>query len=141
MTVSKGLDASDHAYDFWIPSGTGLGGNNGVLSVYDRPGGTCLDAVLYSNRTSQSDERYRGFGSREMLDQAEELARDGEWVITDARVMPEDAVNPEGSTGTRSICRSSLSADTDGPEDWHVVPTRKATFGSENSDEVYAPPP
>jgi hypothetical protein len=54
-------------------------------------------------------------------------------------VTPEDGVNPEGSTGTRSLCRSSASMDNDRPEDWHVVPTRAATFGTDNSDEVFQP--
>ncbi|MGD0725682.1 MAG: hypothetical protein ABSB63_08960 [Spirochaetia bacterium] len=139
MTASKGFDASDSAWDLWIADGKGLSGNNGVLSLYDRPGGKCLDGVLYSNRTSQSDELYRGFGSEETLNRAEELVLAGGWRPAGARVSPEDAVNPEGSTGTRSICRSSSSADTDSAEDWHIVPTRKATFGAENSDEVYAP--
>jgi hypothetical protein len=139
MAASKGFDASDSAWDLWIADGKGLSGNNGVLSLYDRPGGKCLDGVLYSNRTSQSDESYRGFGSEETLTRAEELVQKGGWKPAGARVSPEDAVNPEGSTGTRSICRQSSSADTDSSEDWHIVPTRKATFGLENSNEVYAP--
>jgi hypothetical protein len=134
---STGFDASDAAFDFWMRESKGLGGNNGVVSLYDRPGGACLDGFLYSNRTSQSDERYRGFGSTEMLARAEELVRDGGWKPAGSRVLPEDGVNPDGSTGTRSIGRSSSSADSDVPSDWHIVPTRKATFGAENSDEVW----
>jgi len=95
--------------------------------------------VLYSNRTSESDERYRGFGTADMLERAEELVRDGGWRIAGARVAPEDGMNPEGSTATRSLCRSSTSTDTDGRGDWHVVPTRGSTFGAENSDEAYEP--
>ena len=139
MTVSQGLDASDTARDFWVPAGRGMGGNNGVLSLYERPGGKCIDGVLYSNRTSQSDEEYKGFGSKEMLARAEELVRDGGWKPAGARLTPEDAVSPEGSTGTRSICRGSGSGDTDTSADWHIVPVRKATFGAENSDETYVP--
>ena len=138
-TASKGLDASDTAFDFWLRDGRGLGGNNGVLSLCDRPGGTCLDGVLYSNRTSQSDEQYGGFGSEEMRARAGELVRCQGWKPAGPRVTPEDGVSPEGSTGTRSICRSSASIDNDGPQDWHIVPTRAATFGAENSGEVYAP--
>jgi hypothetical protein len=139
MAASKGFDASDGAWDLWVADGKGLSGNNGVLSLYDRPGGKCIDGVLYSNRTSQSDELYRGFGSAETLARAEELVQAGGWKPAGARVSPEDAVNPEGSTGTRSICRQSHAVDTNSPEDWHIVPTRKASFGAENSDEVYTP--
>ena len=139
MTASKGFDASDGAWDLWVADGKGLSGNNGVLSLHDRPGGKCLDGVLYSNRTSQSDESYRGFGSAETLARAEELVQAGGWKPAGARVSPEDAVNPDGSTGTRSICRLSHPVDTNSSEDWHIVPTRKASFGAENSDEVYTP--
>jgi hypothetical protein len=140
MTVSRGFDASDTAWDFWLPGGTGISGTNGVISLYDRPGGSCLDAVLYSNRTTQSDEKYRGFGSAEMEARAEEIVSAGGWKAAGPRVTPEDAVSPEGSTGTRSLCRLSTSADTDQAQDWHLVPTRKATFGAENSDDVYVKP-
>ncbi len=137
--ASGGLDASNLAYDFWMPAGSGISGNNGVISLYQRPGGEILDGVLYSNRTSESDERYRGFGTRDSLERAQELVADGGWQIAGERVRPEDAVNPEGSTGTRSLCRSSTSTDTDSAADWHIVPTLGFTFGAENSDEEYVP--
>jgi hypothetical protein len=142
--LSRGLDASDQAYDFWIPGGAGISGNNGVLSLYDRPGGEILDGVLYSNRTSDSDESYGGFGTLDSWERAQELVADGGWIIAGEQVRPEDAVSPESSTGTRSICRSAApvgtaSVDTNTASDWHIVPTLGFTFGQENSDEVYAP--
>jgi hypothetical protein len=137
MDQSGGLDASATAYDFWMRGGPGLNGNNGVVSLFDRPGGSILDGVLYSNRSSSSDTQYRGFGSAETLERAEELVREGGWAASGKTVRPEEAVNPEGSTATRSLCRSSASEDTDRAADWHVVPTRGSTFGAENSDERY----
>jgi hypothetical protein len=137
--LSGGLDASPSAYDFWVPGGTGLSGNNGVLSLYDRPGGELRDGVLYSNRTSASDSQYRGFGSAATLARAEELAREGGWIAAGEAIRPEDSVNPEGSTATRSLCRSSDSLDSDTAADWHIVPTRGSTFGTVNSDERYVP--
>lgn len=137
--ASGGLDASPQAFDEWVPRGTGLGSNSGVISLYASPGGSLIDAVLFCNRTSQSDESYTGFGSKEMLQQATQLVEEGGWKTKAEAVAPEDAVNPDGTTSTRSLCRSSLSADTDAASDWHIVPTRKATFGSINSDEVYVP--
>jgi len=139
-TVSGGIDASPAAHDFWMRGGAGLNGNNGVLTVYERPGGKIIDGLLYSNRTSGSDDLYRGFGSSEVLERAEELVRDGGWRTAGAVVAPEDGINPEGSTATRSICRSSISADSDHRDNWHIVPTRLSSFGTENSDEVYVPP-
>jgi hypothetical protein len=136
--ISGGLDASDTAFDFWIPGGTGISGNNGVLALYNRPGGSVADAVLYSNRTSLSDEIYMGFGTRDTMERALELVEDDGWIAEQERVRPEDGINPEGSTATRSICRQSI-ADTDTRHDWYIVPTRKASFGAENSDEIYTP--
>jgi hypothetical protein len=137
--LSAGLDACATADDFWVPGGAGLSGNNGVLSLYDRPGGALLDGVLYSNRSSTSDALYRGFGSAATLVRAEELFREGGWRGAEEDIRPEDAVNPDNSTATRSLCRSSDSQDSDGAGDWHVVPTRGSTFGTANSDERYAP--
>ena len=68
---------------------------------------------------------------------AVELVAHGGWSISGQSVCPEDAVNPDGSTGTRSICRASVPSDTDTASDWHIVPTRGSTFGEENSDQVY----
>ena len=137
--ASTGFDATDTAFDFWMRDGKSLGGNNGAVSLYDRPGGTCLDGIFYSNRTAESDEQYAGFGSAETRARAEELAGCGAWVPAGTRVTPEDGVNPEGSTGTRSLCRSAASDDSNRAQDWHIVPTRRSTIGAENSDEVYVP--
>ena len=139
LSASGGQDASQTAVDVWLAGGTGLPGNNGALTLYDRPGGAILDAILYSNRTATSDELYRGFGSDQMLGWAEELAGQGAWTAAAQKVSPEDAVSPEGSTATRSLGRSSASTDTNTAADWHIVPTRASSFGSENSDEVYVP--
>ena len=136
--LSGGLDASDEAFDYWVEGGTGLSGNNGVITLLERPGGCLLDGVLYSNRTSQSDEKYLGFGTRTAMERALELAAMNGWTCGEDRVRPEDAVNPEGSTATRSLCRKRGN-DSNSRNDWYIVPTRHASFGKENSEEVYNP--
>ncbi len=139
INISGGHDASDEARDFWVPGGGGLSGNNGVISVYEAPGGRLIDAVLYSNRTSASDEKYSGFGSLRMLNKTRQLKEQEGWLGTgeEGRLRPEDAVNPDDSTATRSICRASDPMDTDTAADWHIVPTSSSTFGSQNTDEVF----
>jgi hypothetical protein len=134
---SGGADACPTALDFWVPLGQGLSGNNGVLSLYDRPGGSIVDGVLYSNRTTESDAEYGGFGSASMQARARELVAHGGWIAGSAEVKPEDAVSPEGSTATRSIARSRSGTDTNRKEDWHITPTRGATWGTENTDDRY----
>lgn len=139
LDLSGGYDASDAARDFWVPGGTGLSGNNGVIAVYNAPGAELMDAVLYSNRTSASDEKYSGFGSSLMLDKSVQLKDEGGWTGTGpgGGLRPEDGINPDDSTATRSICRASTPADTDSAADWHIVPTSSSTFGGVNTDEVY----
>jgi len=138
-TVSGGLDASDNAFDFWVEGGAGLSGNNGVLTLYTTPRGEIIDGVLYSNRTSSSDENYRGFGTKKVMLWADQLAEDGGWKYSGELISPEDGINPDDSTATRSICRDSSSHDTDTAADWHIVPTSTYSFGEVNSDEVYEP--
>ncbi len=135
--ASGGLDASREAYDAWIEGGNGLSGNNGALSLYSSPTGTILDCVLYSNRTFDSDSSYSGFGSEKNLSRARMLAEGSGWKVKGASVAPEDCVNPDDSTSTRSLCRDRLGTDTDTKNDWHIVPTKMSSFGSENSEEVY----
>ena len=125
------------AWDLWFESGGGLSGNNGVLTLFSHPEGELLDAVLYSNRTSSSDERYRGFGSRAVMERVDELSVLGGWVSAGERITPEEAVGSSHTTSTRSMSRGSDSADTDSAADWHTVPTRGATFGAVNSDDRY----
>ncbi|MFW5825975.1 MAG: hypothetical protein ACOCVO_00310 [bacterium] len=137
--ASGGLDATPDAWDFWVDGGTGLSGNNGTISLCENPLGGYVDAVLYSNRTSDSDENYRGFGRRVVMERADALAAADAWTFAGDAIAPEDAVDPEPSTATRSMARGSDAADTNSRHDWHITPTRGLTPGTENTDEVYAP--
>lgn len=136
---SAGLDSHPEAWDFWIEGGAGITGNNGSVALYAYPQGPLLDGLIFTNRTSASDEKYRGFGSSRALLQARELHEAGGWSISAEEIRPEDAVWADDSTATRTLCRSSESADTDSRGDWHTVPTSGNTFGRANSDEVYQP--
>lgn len=135
---SGGYNASD-GWDFWVEDGTGLSGNNGVISLCENANGGYLDAVLYSNRTSDSDESYRGFGSRKVMERADAIHAAGQWTASGPTVAPEDAIDPDPSTGTRSMARGTDARDTNSAGDWHVTPTRGLSAGTPNTDEVYEP--
>ena len=135
--VAKGYDSSDTAWDFWVQGGSGLSGNNGAITLYTNPYGQLMDAAIYTNRTSESDTDYRGFGSAKFMLQADEIVASGGWNIEGDEIAPEDCIWSADSTATRSIGRSSTSLDTDTKADWHTVPTSKFSFGKENSDEIY----
>ncbi len=127
------------AWDLWVEGSTGISGNNGVIAVYRSSSGPLIDGFLYSNRTSSSDENYRGFGSTRALERADRLHEQGGWVSAGRLVAPEDAVNPDDSTATRSVCRMPAGADSDSAADWHIVPTGGSSFGFVNTEEVYVP--
>jgi hypothetical protein len=139
LAASGGYDASA-ARDFWLRLGTGLSGSNGVLTLYASSTGLLLDAVFYTNRTSESDQDYGGFGSEALRTAVKEIVAAGGWKTAGADPVPEDGVPSAGGTSTRSLGRSSRSDDADLASDWHLVPTKGVTFGSPNSDEAYAVP-
>lgn len=114
----------------------GLGANNGVITLCASPQGKILDAVLYSNRTSDSDTAYDGFGTRKVQERAALLQECGQWLPNDP-VTPQSGVNSTSSTATRSFCRDPGAADSDSADDWHIVPTGKASFGTENTTQRY----
>lgn len=136
-SVSGGLDAVDGVRDFWVPDGDGIPNTTGALTLLGYPGGPLLDAVLYTTKTYNPEDELRGYGLSSQLLQAEEVVTLGGWEISGDFVIPQDGINPEDSTATRTICRSSSSGDSNHREDWHIVPTSESTFGSSNSDLEY----
>ncbi len=135
-TESGGKLSSDNAWDIWVDGDKPLSGKNGLLSIYTNPYGKIIDAVPYSNRVSSDSEKNRGWTST-TIKMIEELSHLEMWEGTDGFISPEDAVNSNRTTGTRSICRNSESFDSDSRADWHIVPTGKKSFGTTNSDLIY----
>ena len=138
VNVSGGRLAVDTARDFWMAEAPGLPGNNGAAVLYARRGGRVVDAVIWSSRADKPDDEYLGW-TRESFQWASSLAAAGAWESSGEAVLPSQAVQPEGSTSTRSICRGTDAEDTDTRADWHIVPTRGASFGAPNTDAVHQP--
>ena len=135
---SGGKLASDLAWDLWLPEDSGLSGSNGILTLYKSPMGEMLDAVIYSDREPDPEDDLLGWTSR-TFDAAADLFESGDWLFSSEDISPLEAVRSEYTTGTRSLCRSSSSFDSDSAADWHTVPTGGKTFGEINSDDVYVP--
>lgn len=125
---------SDEDYELSTETCSGLSGNNGVITIYRSIGSQIMDAVVYSDRFSDSDSRYMGFGSRYLLEAVTYLIDSGHWK---GSLRPEEAARSDDSTSTRSICRSVPYRDTDTGADFHTVPTRGSTYGSENSNLMF----
>ncbi|MFP4644925.1 MAG: hypothetical protein ACLFM0_11270, partial [Spirochaetales bacterium] len=139
LDESEGLNAHPEARDIWVEGASGLPSNNGVVAVYRTPGGDPLDAVAWTNRTRESDERYRGFGSTRMQNWVDELVDDNAWVIEGAVAWPEDLIYIDDSTATRSMNRTPDAENTTGKGDWHTAPTSGSSWGEENTVERYTP--
>jgi hypothetical protein len=119
----------------WYGGETGIGANNGVISLCASPDGRILDAVMYSNRTSDSDVTYDGFGTAKVQQWAQELEQSGYWKPHPN--TPETGIDSSDTTATRSFCRTEGEDDTDSKDDWHIVPTRGASFGLPNTEATY----
>ncbi|TVR74245.1 MAG: hypothetical protein EA427_01275 [Spirochaetaceae bacterium] len=139
MSASGGLRSHPEAWDLWVWEGTGLPTTSGGLTLTEFPHGPIMDAILYSERTYDSACPRRGFGTAAQLQIFEDVVARGGWKIAGDFVVPDDGVDPSSSTATRSINRDRAGTDTDTREDWHIVPTRGATPGTENSEERYEP--
>lgn len=139
-TLSTGKLSSDEAWDIWLPEDSGLSGANGIISIYNAPEGIMQDGVIYSERSSDLEDDTLGWTSR-TFDAAADLYEGGFWIFSSELIPPEEAIGSHYTTGTRSLCRSSNSVDSDRKEDWHTVPTGGKSFGRANSDETYVIPP
>jgi hypothetical protein len=139
LNESEGLLARDTARDFWIPGAPGLPGNNGAVSLFNRKGGEIIDAVLWSNRTDNSEEEKLGWTGEGYIFASDLAAAEAWQALITNLPYPSEAVDVSHSTATRSLCRAGQPEDSNCASDWHTVPTRGQTFGTVNSDEIYEP--
>jgi hypothetical protein len=138
LAVSAGTDAAASGRDLWYPGTAALAKGSGSLSLYGSPSGGIMDAFIYTDRTSESDGDYGGFGSEKMRRRAMAIESLGAWKA-EGGMRPEACASSAGTTETRTLCRDSASSDGDGAADWHVAPTRGASFGAPNTDLRYDP--
>ncbi len=133
---SGGLDASSNAWDFWWRGGKGLSGTTGIVALLDNPRGRVLDAAVYTNRTSASDEDYLGWGSKSNLEKVQWLAEKLVWNFSEEEAVPEDGI-PSGSvTSTRTLNKKGTEKNKEG---WFTGSTSSLSPGARNTTEVYKP--
>lgn len=134
---SGGLRSHPEAWDLWVWEGAGLPTTSGAVTLTEYPDGPLMDAILYSERTYDATSPRRGFGTAAQLEMFEDVVARGGWKIAGDFVVPDDGVDPSNSTATRSINRDRDATDTDTRHDWHIVPTRGATPGTENREDRF----
>jgi hypothetical protein len=139
LARASGLNASPLARDFWWRDAPGLPDDCGIVTLANTPLGKVKDALFYSNKTTVAGKEYRSFGTKKMLDRAEELQRSGMWRSAGTAIMVEDAASSAGLTATRTLCRDPAGGDTDQARDWHIVPSGKTSLGAANLPDVYIP--
>ena len=113
-----------------------LSGSNGVITLYSNPFGELLDSVIYTKNLNDPEKSYRNFGLKKTVNRVDIVAQEKGW-IGDI-IFPENVVNIDHSTTTRSVNRTGL-IDSNSKEDWHIVPTKGSTFGFKNNDDIYMP--
>lgn len=134
---SGGLLSSPSAWDFWWRGGKGLSGTNGLVVLLDNPRGDARDAVVYTNRTSASDDRYDGWGSQAMKLRAEWVRALGIWpTVEEGKIVPEDGVPSGEVTATRTLNRRNTGT---GKGAWFTGATGTSTPGAANTTQVHSP--
>ena len=122
---SKGNDALSTARDFWMPGTLKLHDTN-VIYIMDQDDNIMDGVLLLSSNYKWKDS---------MTSPAREMARQGMWSGSE----PDDAVNTNGNTATRTINRDEHRQNSHSAADWYVTVTSGATPGKANNTNRYRP--
>jgi hypothetical protein len=132
LDVSRSVNSSPNARDFWIPGDTKLMQKRAttvyVLDQDDR----VLDAVMLSETQSAIWEKDY------FAEAADFLFNQGAWKSADGGICsPADAVISASTTNTRTICRDEKTRNSNTAADWYITATSSATPGGVNSEKRY----
>ena len=123
LAASKGTDALTTARDFWIPGAIKLHGTNAIYAM-DQDNRIIDGVLLASSATRWKDS---------ITTAAQEMVRQGVW----PGFEPGDAVNADGNTATRTICRVESRKNSHSAADWYITVTSGATPGKANNPARY----
>jgi hypothetical protein len=122
LAQSKGTNSSTTARDFWIPGNTRLLHNTNAIYLMDQDDKILNGVMLFGDvKWTERDGQA-----------AQLMAGQEAWNGAD----PEDAVDADGNTVTRTICRAA-GANSNSPADWYVTASSSATPGKVNSTKRY----
>jgi hypothetical protein len=131
LTESGGTDSSPTARDFWVPDSTKVLHKTDAVYVLDQD-----DRVLGAVMISESPDSW--WNKDYFAEAAEFLFNQGAWKSPDGKICrPADAVNSNGTTNTRTICRDETVEDTHTATDWYITATSSATPGKTNNPKRY----
>jgi len=122
LAKSGGTDSSANARDFWRPEALKLHGTN-VIYLLDQDDVALNGLTLIHDSYKWTDK---------VAAAAEFLVAQKAWKGS----RPEDAVDANGNTATRTICRTT-GANTNSAADWYIAATSCATPGTANNPKRY----
>lgn len=122
IQVGKGIKEFDKTYP--MPNLPGLSSTMGVITVVDQDG-VLQDAIFYSNRNSETQDGYNGLYSDSFKAKVNYIYKKGGWISNKI----ESAIDPSGSTATRTLVRKDNIDDTNSKNDWYITKTSGCTFG------------
>ena len=126
LAESQGTDALPVARDFWMPGALKLHSTNAIYTMDqdDR----ILDGVLLVS----SDYKWKD----SVAATAKEMEKQGAWSGSESAA----AVNADGNTATRTICRDEARKNSHSAADWYITVTSGATPGKANNPGRYVKP-
>ena len=100
-----------------------------------------VDGIMYTNKTNNPEDRYRGFGTRAALEKAEFFARTGLWYPEiPTQVDPEDFPTSLGMTVTRTLNRRPYEeGEPRSKHQWYICATGQGSIGEVNSQIEHIP--
>ena len=126
LAESQGTDALPTARDFWMPGTLKLHSTNAVYTM-DQD-----DRIIDGLLLVSSDYKWKDSAAIA----AKEMEKQGAWSGSESG----DAVNADGNTATRTICRDETKKNTHSAADWYITVTSGATPGKANNPGRYVKP-
>jgi len=128
LDVSRSVNSSPNARDFWIPGDKKLMQKAATTVYVLDQDDKVLDAVmLCATQDSPWAKDYYAEAASFLFEQ-------GEWKSAEGQIAsPTAAVNSSATTNTRTICRDETVEDTNTAKDWYITYTSCATPGKPNN--------
>ena len=134
IKVSNEKDVNDTARDLWVPVDIKYLHKTDVIYLVDQDD-VVIDALVIAEK-SDVWAKNKTFSSA-----AELLAKQGVWLAGDGEAVKSpgyaDAVDSNGTTATRTLCRDEDKPDSNTLADWYICATSNATPGEKNSTKRY----
>jgi hypothetical protein len=131
LSASKNnAEAPTDARDLWIPASKKLLHKTDVLYLMDQD-----DRIVDGLITCEDEKAWKKNAAFSKA--AELLARQGKWLSKDGVAVRapqvEDAVRSDGTSVTKTLCRSEARAPSMTNNDWYICETSKCSPGKPNN--------